>query len=553
MRRTLGLIALLLLPTVPAGAVGADLVPAGDSRFEHPAPGGSDGSLLQGLRDLRDGTLPGGTILLGEDPPAPLASGTSVTLAVTDVDGDGDDELVRIRGTASAPRLEVGDGVTGSAVWSKAMSTYQFLARVLPDGAGASDLLVFTPGAMQRIDGATGGVAWTAATPSGDAVGFWGLSADGGDLVLGAWTVPAPQVGRLRLEWRAWATGTARGSASIDGEGDYPSAAITNDLDGDGVSDAYLLGPTYLFGGASGGLLRAVGQRGAATLSERVVEVPVTDYSWLIDGSDVTGDGAGDAVVFSEWLGAPGVGEENLVTVVDARGGGTSGLAPATQVSFRGFPTSFVRTGDVNGDGGEDLVFSGAAYAPGQGQGLVILEAIGRSGTLWEATIGYATPSSDFGYGWWPSAGDLDGDGIEDALVLLGSSSGPDMAAGVSQRGGATLWSRESLGGDWVQPAYADGDGDGGTDVLDGVWANHPSSSTTAFGFTMASGRDLEPLWSHERVLDSGANGWSVDANGGALGAGGDDLIVEYVMQGGGRHFAETLRGADGAVRWTSP
>ena len=170
---------------------------------------------------------------------------------------------------------------------------------------------------------------------------------------------------------------------------------------------------------------------------------------------------------------------------------------------------------------------------------------------MWSAGPGYPTPSSDLGFAWWPTAGDLDGDGLEDALVLLGSSSGPERAFAVSKRTGAIVWQREGLAGWWVVPAHADLNGDGDDDAVRAN-AYHPNSSTTRFDLA-AFDAGIE-LWSHVRVLDSGANGWGFSVNGGRLGTEPDqDVVLELNMQGGVRHFAEVLRGSDGSVRWREP
>ncbi|HEX9822867.1 MAG TPA: hypothetical protein VGB51_00530 [Actinomycetota bacterium] len=518
--------------------------------------GSSAPSMLRGMRQLQRGTLPEGTVLVGDETPAPLATGAAQTLQVLDVDGDGTQELVQVRGLVTAPKLALTDGATGALRWSRSLSSYAFALRLVPDGAGNDDLLVFVSGTVQRIDAATGTQLWSRSLPSGDYIGYWGVSPspDGGDLVVGAWTFPYPQVVRLQLEFRSLATGTTRGTRTIDGEGDYPSAALAGDLNGDAVGDVFTLAPLYSFSAYAGGMLEAVGSRGASVIWSAPVAVPVSDFAWLVDGSDVTGDGTGDAVVFSEWLGADGATPtEDVVTIVDGDGGTTAGLDPVGSFTLQGFPSVLETPGDLNGDGGKDLVFSGAVYSPGEGAVKVLFEAIGRGGAIWTSGPGYPTPISDLGYAWWPLGGDLDGDGVEDALVLLGTGSGPDLAVGVSKRTGAALWQRESLGGTWMVPVFADLTGDGGDDAAS-VDAYHPDASTTRFDLAALDGRDLAPLWSHVRVLDSGANGWSFNVDGGRFGPGTtEDLALELNMQGGARHFSEVLRGTDGVPRWTDP
>ena len=246
-------------------------------------------SLLRGMRQLQERRVPEGTILLGDPPPTKLAPGVSVTLQVVDIDGDGVEELVQIRGTITTPRLQLTDGSTGTAIWSKLMPTYQFVVRLLPDG-DAQDLLVFMPGSISRYDGATGNVLWQSGYPSGTWIGYFGVSpgSGGGDFVVGGWSVPYPQILELRLEFRSLIDGAVRGSLTIQGEGDFPSAAIAGDLDGDGVGDVFTFSPIYTFSAATTGLLKAVGNRGTTDLWSTPVAVEVTDHIFLIDGGDIS-------------------------------------------------------------------------------------------------------------------------------------------------------------------------------------------------------------------------------------------------------------------------
>lgn len=515
--------------------------------------------MLQDLRRLDYGTLTASTVLVGDPLPESPTPGVSVSLDTLDVDGDGTEELVQVRGTANKPTLRVTDGATGVQVWERPMPTIYFSPRVVADGTGRDDVLLFDSGFVRRLDGATGNQLWSRSMPFGDAQGYWGVSPspDGGDIVVGAWTDPdVTEQTALALEFRSFATGLTRGTMTVTGKYTPPTAGLAGDLDGDGVGDLYTLSPLNLYGPASGGVIRTHTGRGAAVGKTTAFAVPASDDSYLISSVDATGDGRRDPILVSDWLGALGVSRaETIVSVVDGAGNERAGLQPVAQEALSGYPDVFTTPGDLNGDGGQDLVFSGAVHYPASNEASVLFEAFGRGGIIWQGGPRYAVAISEMGAGWWSDAGDLNGDGMNDALVLLGSlSTGVDMVAAVDLRGGSTLWSRAATAGHFALPAFGDLDGDGGDDVLSDFWAWHPETTQTAFRFTAATGDDLEPLWDSMRIADSGANGWSIYALGGRFDdTGNEDVLAEYVMSGSGRHLAEAFHGGTGERLWSSP
>lgn len=572
--------ALLAAVLLQAAAAGPSAAAAGANR---PGPasvpgfsevggatsGSSRSSWLGGLRRLQRGELAEDAILFAQDAPIPPAPGVSVTLDSLDVDVDGDHELLQVRGTATKPKLVTTRGDTGAPLWERSMSTIAFVGFALPEEAEQQDVLLFDSGMVRRLDGVTGSVLWQRPLPAGP-VGYWGISPtpDGGDVVLGAWTVDTitGQTG-LTLEFRALSSGSTRGTLALEGQGGcggdpecrgwtYPTAALAGDLDADGVGDVFTLSPQYAYGAASGGVLEAYTGRGATRAWGAAFLVPATDDSFLVAATDATGDGRRDPVLVSEWFGAFGVDRATTtVSIVDGNGGDTSGLDPATQVTLNGYPSTFTLPGDANGDGGQDLVFSGAVHYPASNEGSILFEAVGKNGVIWQGGPRYAVSLAEMGAGWYTDAGDLDGDGTRDALVLMGTGSkGVDFVAGVSMRSGATLWSRTGTNGRFSFPAYGDLDGDGGDDVVHEFWAWHPEVTKTSFSFTAASGVDLTPLWSDLRTADSGANGWTIYAIGGIFDrTANEDALLEYVMAGPGRHLAAAFQGATGELLWTSP
>lgn len=515
-------------------------------------------SAVRAARQLATEGVPQGTILVGSPVPVQLKSGFTSTQAVLDVEGDGDDELLQVRGTYAKPQIVIADGATGTPVWSVLMPTYQFLLMDVPAADGGTDLLVFTgAGGGIKVDarsGRTGVLRWTK-TITGDAIGLFGITSGSGgsDLLFGSWTFPQIQLIQLDVSFVSLATGSTRATASVTGEGDYPSAAPAGDLDADGKGDAFLLQPVYGFGGESGGMIRAFS--GATERWSAAFVKPATDFTSIIDGRDVTGDGTRDVVLFSEFLGTDGATPtDNFISVVDGKGGTLSGLQPAMSMRLGLFVDDAIAPGDVNADGGQDLIFSGALWYS-DGHGAVAFEAVGRNGRIWFSAPSIASSYEGFLWGWWSTAGDMDADGVQDAMVLLGTvDTGVDAVVAVSQKGGGQIFRRDGTAGAFGIPLAADIDGVAGDDVLIGVSGDHPTPGSTRIGFTAANGRTLAPRWTREVLLDAGT-GFVVNAYGGHLDGSTprNDLVVESTMTGSApRHHAECLTGPDGTVRWTA-
>ncbi|MFN2543534.1 MAG: hypothetical protein ABR600_03035 [Actinomycetota bacterium] len=560
-----GLLALLLTAPASAGVAtaarsgGADAIVPARASSSLPAVAGAMASggpsIIESYRRLERGTLPKHSILAATTP-SPLATGVSVTLFTADVDGDGVQELAQVRGTASNPKIAVTDGGTGVPRWTYATGTTFFSVFPVPDASGAADLLVFD-GASWRVrvlDGATGTILWTRSLPDADFVGYWGVSAapGGGDIVIGGYHTDAPLVNRLDIEFHSLATGAPTGTYELRGEGDYPSAALAGDLDGDGVGDLFAYTPIDTYSAGAAGLLSAVGARGATTTWTVPVAMPVTDFVWLTPSADITGDGKLDPALLAEWDDpTSGLPARDTVNVFDGNGpGGPAGSI--TQVDLNQIAQAVVVGGDA---AGRDLIFSGAMYNLTDGYGFVDFEAIGRGGRVWESRPSYGTSYANFGAAWWPDARDLNGDGLADALIDLGSAEiGYDRVVAVDQRGGAALWTQDATAGAFAIPALADLSGDGGADVLSGLTVSHPASTQTRFSFGAVNGSSGASLWSHERLLAAGGQTWSLYAMGGRFDASGQqDVVVEYDLGGSGRHLAERLHGPDGTVIWQDP
>lgn len=512
-----------------------------------------------GVRALDEGAR--NALLVGEETPTDLTIGMQLTQAVLDVEGDGDEELLQVRGSLSRPKVTLADGLTGEAIWSFGRPDPYFLLSEVPRAGGGRDLLLFEPGpvsgslGLELHDGVTGALRWTRSVgPGNQGIGYFGVSdaGSGYELVMGAWDIPLFQLIDLNVEYISLDTGKTQGSATITGEGQSPTVALAGDLDEDGIGDLFALEGNTGFGAASGGQLFALTDRGQTELWSTLFLKESTDFSYLIGSMDATGDGVKDALIWSEFLGAPGVQTNEIVSVVNGAGGPTAGLRPVVSVDLDLWVHQLVLPGDINGDGKDEAIFSGAILFF-DGRGAIAFEAVSGGGTVWYATPDIPGASGGFGYDWNSSAGDLDGDGVQDALVLM-AAGGVTSSIGVSQSNGATLWRADSSVGAFDLPVGADLDGDGADDMIHAITGSRPTPSTIRVDFEAASGRNLTPLWQRSLTLNAGS-GFYFNALGGYLDStkATGDVVVEYTLAPSySRHFAECLSGADGSVLWTS-
>lgn len=555
--------ALLAVPsgsTAMAGGVGA----TEPAELTAPAPGSPAGDWLAeplglGVRELRHGAATG--LLLGEDdPPTKLTTGMHLTQAVIDADDDSDDELLQVRGPLSAPKIVMADGATNAPIWSLQRSDPYFLLSTVPREGGGHDVLLFLPAgagsiALELRSGLTGARRWSRTVGPGNlGVGYLGVSRAGSgyELVVGAWDIPLFQMVDLNVQFVSLSTGQVTGTMTITGEGQEPSIALAGDLDGDGVGDLFAMEGNTGFGAASGGRLTAVTDRGATERWSTTFLEPVSDFTYAIGALDATGDGTKDVLLWSEFIGTPISATNEVVTIVDGKGGAFAGLRPVARVDLDLWMHQMLLPGDVNGDGKEEAIFSGAVLFF-DGRGGVAFESVGAGGTQWFAIPDIAGASGGFGYAWDMDAGDLDGDGAQDALILM-AAGGVTSSIGLSQRGGAQLWRADSTAGAFDVPAMTDLDGDGADDVVHAVTGTRPTPSTIRVTFQAASGRDLRALWDHAITLDAGS-GFYFNTIGGHLdgSTSRNDLVAEYTLAPSyARHFAECLSGSDGSVRWTA-
>jgi hypothetical protein len=268
------------------------------------------------------------------------------------------------------------------------------------------------------------------------------------------------------------------------------------DLTGDGRRDLLIGAPWHGVGGVvyvrSGTINR---DRNLASADAVLEAESDSDYAGVaVSAGDLDGDGTDDAVIAA--LNSDAGTGPGGVYVVSGPLSGTIDLssADAHLVGGTGYPVKLDARGDLDGDGGDDLVIGSPSGGNGSGITYVALGPI--SGTADIATLdvridGFA--SSYFGAA-VDASGDIDGDGQNDlavgapytstvfandgaAFVYLGPITGPVDAAGFAV---ALTGERQYDSVGTTVSAGFDMDADGLGDLL--VGASQASSDTSYLG-----------------------------------------------------------------------
>jgi len=216
-------------------------------------------------------------------------------------------------------------------------------------------------------------------------------------------------------------------------------------------------------------ILLGDGRGGFAPSPKSPVTVKSFPHPHAVALGDVNGDNKIELIV-DDW------GRGNVTLLF---GDGSGGFAsPGTSISVPPVPYENLRLADVNGDGKLDIVvparmgMAGAAGPPAVREGMTVLLGDARGGFS-------AAPGSPFKSGKAPTrvvVGDVNGDGIDDAVVLnlasnnvtvlLGGRNGISLAPGSPFRAGSSPQGA----------AIADVNGDGKREI---IIANHDSRDLT--------------------------------------------------------------------------
>jgi hypothetical protein len=241
-----------------------------------------------------------------------------------------------------------------------------------------------------------------------------------------------------------------------------------------------------------------------------------------------------------------------------------------------GFGVSVATSGDVNGDGYDDVIVAAYSYSNGQDNEGRVFVYHGSAAGL-STTPDWTTESNQadayFG-GSVSSAGDVNGDGYDDLIVgaccyddgqvdeggafvyhgsAVGLSTSPDWTAKSNQ---ATAYFGESVG------AAGDVNGDGYDDVIVGALAYDNGQTDEGGAFVYhgsAAGLSTTPVWTGESNQADAHFGESVGAAGDVDGDGYDDVIVGAIWydsgqtnEGGAFVYHGSAAGLSVTPNWTA-
>jgi VCBS repeat protein/FG-GAP repeat protein len=242
----------------------------------------------------------------------------------------------------------------------------------------------------------------------------------------------------------------------------------------------------------------------------------------VASAGDIDGDGIDDVAI-----GAPADGNGT----VSIHSGATGALLRVSSGATAGsrFGAALANLGDLDGDGVPELAVGAPKDASGGTQlGLAVIYSGANGGAI--AQFSGATVGGGFG-SVLDDAGDVDGDGIHDLLVVeqADTSSGP--ASGtlriVSGATFATLqqWTLGAHGGGWIASGAGDVNGDGRADVIVGnkewpITTIAPYISGTG-GYWVLDGATGATLYSNTKLL---ATGFAVASAGDVNGDGYGDF-----------------------------
>ncbi|MBW6505122.1 MAG: FG-GAP repeat protein [Rhodobacteraceae bacterium] len=372
------------------------------------------------------------------------------------------------------------------------------------------------------------------------------------------------------------------------------SVSSAGDINGDGVGDLIIgapwadtgagwAGAAYVIFGQSGTTRADIGLAGlAAGDGFRLLAEAAGDqagYS-VASAGDVNGDGYDDLIVGAPWNDAGG-NDAGASYVIYGQAGGTRPdidlghlgaadgfrLLGAAAADYAGFSVS--SAGDINGDGNADLIVGAYGSDAGGGDAGAAYVIYGRAGST-RADIDLGSIAATDGFrlqpiageqaGWSvASAGDINGDGLDDLIIGAQASNAAGSYAGAAyvvfgRAGGSradinfgNLAAADGfrlsgpMAGDragWSVSSAGDVNGDGYADLIVGApWSNaggnDSGSAYVIFGRAGSTRADIDlgNLNSADGFLLQGAATWdntgfSVATAGDVNGDGYDDLII---------------------------
>jgi len=408
------------------------------------------------------------------------------------------------------------------------------------------------------------------------------------------------------------------GVAADDFSGDSVSSA--GDINGDGIDDLIIGAPradpngtnsgsSYVVFGSGGGFSSTLNLSALNGLNGfRINGVAVGDYSGgsVSSAGDINGDGIDDLIIGAIFANPNGSASGSSYVVFGSGSGFSSTLNLSALNGLNGFRIDGVAVGDssggsvssagdINGDGFDDLIigassanpnglFSGSSYVVfGSGGGFSSTLNLSALNGLNGFRLDGVAAGDQSGRS-VSSAGDINGDGIDDLIigaplanpnglwsgssyVVFGSGSGFSSTLNLSTLNGLNGFRIDGVAafdfsGDPVSSA-GDINGDGFDDLIIGARSadpngNYSGSSYVVFGSGggFSSTLNLSTLTGLNGFRIDGAaagdnSGGSVSSAGDINGDGFDDLIIgagganfsgsSYVVFGSGSGFSSTL------------
>jgi hypothetical protein len=261
----------------------------------------------------------------------------------------------------------------------------------------------------------------------------------------------------------------------------------------------------------------------------------------VVPAGDTNGDGTGDLLVGAYGNGGKAYvffGPLSTATAADA----DAELDSETFGDNAGVRNAAI--GDQDNDGYDDLAVSAYNYAAGAGTLYVVLGPV--TGTATIDTVAAAQLTGDTigeAFGWEPSSGDVDGDGVRDVVAgapILDSTRGASylfygpITTGALSPTDADATFEGTATGDWTggsNAASGDIDGDGIADVVVGAEQTDEKGTDNGaawlFYGPVSGTHDVTDADVHVGGDTAGAHlGWTVETNGDLDGDGQDDLVV---------------------------
>jgi hypothetical protein len=375
---------------------------------------------------------------------------------VGDLDGDGRSDLavgapfhdtagidagrVHVFSGSGAQVIRTWDGLAGELYFGHSIAAAGDV-----DSDGTPDVLVgsstfwppaqvvnpVVPGYVQLISGASGAILQQFDPPAnvesfGYAVaGTSDIDGDGvGDVLIGAPGHPSGDVGYVYVH--SAATGERIRRDGVANTTNFGFAlAVLGDLDLDGIDD-YAAGAPWAdnastghFGHPGGWVSVHSGATGDVLWSADAGGQFGSQFGWSLAGAgDSDGDGVAELLVGQRW-GGGGMFTCGAKGHLQVRSGAGGSLL-RDHVGLNGcgsFGTSASGVGDLDGDGVEDYASGEAGWVPGIDPDQPLRVFDGASGGLIATVASPAPAPSRAGWGFALSAGDANGDGLQDLLI----------------------------------------------------------------------------------------------------------------------------------------